>query len=117
MPKPNRSADERKLLERASSVLPGGTLGNIRMAEDYSFVVREGHGSHIWDMSGNEYVDYLLGSGPMVVGHANPKVIAAAEEAMRKGTTFFNQNAYAVELAERIVEAVPCAERVSEPGH
>ena len=87
-------------------------MGNLRFAEDYAFIVREGKGSHIWDVSGNEYVDYLLGSGPMVVGHAHPKVMAAAEEAMRKGTTFFTQNEYSIELAERIVDAVPCAEQV-----
>jgi glutamate-1-semialdehyde 2,1-aminomutase len=107
-----RTPEERQLLARAAQVLPGGTLGNIRLDDDYSFMVREGRGSRIWDVSGNEYVDYLLGSGPMVVGHAHPKVLAAAEEAMRKGTTFFTQNPYAVELAERIVDAVPCADQV-----
>jgi glutamate-1-semialdehyde 2,1-aminomutase len=107
-----RTPDERQILARAAAVLPGGTLGNIRLPDDYAFVVSEGSGSHIWDVSGNEYVDYLLGSGPMVVGHAHPKVLAAAEEAMRKGSTFFTQNPYAIELAERIVAAVPCAEQV-----
>jgi glutamate-1-semialdehyde 2,1-aminomutase len=112
MPDLQRTPEERQLLNRAAKVLPGGTLGNVRLADDYSFLVKEGKGSRIWDVSGNEYVDYLLGSGPMVVGHAHPKVLAAAEEAMRKGTTFFMQNPYAVELAERIVEAVPCADQV-----
>jgi glutamate-1-semialdehyde 2,1-aminomutase len=87
-------------------------MGNVRFGEDYAFVVRKGQGSRIWDVSGNEYVDYLLGSGPMVVGHAHPKVMAAAEEAMHKGTTFFTQNEYSIELAERIVDAVACAEQV-----
>jgi len=87
-------------------------MGNLRFGEDYSFIVRKGKGSHIWDVSGNEYVDYLLGSGPMVVGHAHPQVMAAAEEAMRKGSTFFTQNEYSIELAERIIEAMPCAEQV-----
>ena len=108
----SRSDDEKRLLSRAAGVLPGGTLGNIRLVEEYAFVVREGRGSRIWDHSGNEYIDYLLGSGPMVLGHAHPDVLAAAEKAMRQGTTFFNQNAYAIELAERIVAAVPCAEQV-----
>jgi glutamate-1-semialdehyde 2,1-aminomutase len=112
MPDIQRSPDERNLLQRAAKVLPGGVFGNVKFADDYKFVVREGHGSHIWDHSGNEYIDYLLGSGPMVVGHAHPKVIAAAEQAMRGGTTFFTENAYGIELAERIVDAVPCAEQV-----
>jgi glutamate-1-semialdehyde 2,1-aminomutase len=96
MPDIRRTPEERQILGRAATVLPGGTLGNVRLADDYAFVVKEGRGSRIWDVSGNEYVDYLLGSGPMVVGHAHPKVIAAAEEAMRKGTTFFTQNPYAI---------------------
>jgi glutamate-1-semialdehyde 2,1-aminomutase len=107
-----RTHEERQILGRAATVLPGGTLGNVRLPDDYAFIVREGRGSRIWDISGNEYIDYLLGSGPMVVGHAHTKVIAAAEEAMRKGSTFFTQNPYAIELAERIVEAVPCADQV-----
>ena len=107
-----RNDEERDLLARAARVMPGGTLGNMRLAGDDAFVVREGAGSRIWDVSGNEYVDYALGSGPMILGHAHPKVLAAAEEALRKGSTFFVENAYAVELAERIVDAVPCAEQV-----
>ena len=112
MPDQNRSDEERKLLSAAARVLPGGSLGNHRLDDDHAFVVREGRGSRIWDVSGNEYIDYLLGSGPMVLGHAHPAVIEAVEEALRKGTTFFTQNAYAIELAERIVEAMPCAEQV-----
>lgn len=108
----NRTPEEQALMTKAAAVLPGGSLGNLRLDEEHAFVVREGHGSRVIDVSGNEYIDYLLGSGPMVLGHAHPKVIAAATEAMMKGTTFFTQNAYAIELAERIVEAMPCAEQV-----
>jgi len=107
-----QSIEERALLARAQRVLPGGSLGNMRLADEYAFVVQEGRGSHIWDASGNEYIDYLLGSGPMVLGHSNPIVLAAVEEALRKGSSFFTQNPYAVELAEAIVNAVPCAEQV-----
>lgn len=112
MPNPQRSAEEQAVLDRAAAVLPGGTLGNLRLDDDRAFVVRDGEGSRIRDLSGREYIDYLLGSGPMILGHAHPEVIEAAGAAMAKGTTFFTQNAYAVELAERVVEAVPCAEQV-----
>ena len=108
----NRTPEEQALMNKAAAVLPGGTLGNLRLDEEHAFVVREGYGSRVVDISGNQYIDYLLGSGPMVLGHAHPKVIAAATEAMSKGTTFFTQNAYAIELAERIVDAMPCAEQV-----
>ncbi len=112
MPDIIRSAEEKDLLGRAGRALPGGTLGNVRMDEQYGFIVESGRGARIRDVSGNEYIDYLLGSGPMVLGHAHPKVIEAAAAAMAKGTTFFAQNAYAVELAERIIDAMPCAEQV-----
>ena len=112
MPPIEHSAEERDLLERAARAMPGGYLGNVRLADELAFIVREGRGSRIRDLSGNEYIDYVLGSGPMVLGHAHPKVLEAAEEALRKGSTFFMQNAYAVELAEQIVDAVPCAEQV-----
>ena len=107
-----RTPEERDLLKRAERVLPQGSLGNMRLHDDYAFVVRRGLGSRVWDVSGNEYVDYLLGSGPMVLGHAHPGVIRAVEEALSRGTTFFTQNEYAVSLAEEIVSALPGAEQV-----
>jgi len=74
--------------------------------------VRDGRGGRVWDLSGNEYVDFLLGSGPMLVGHAHPEVLAAVREQLPRGTTFFATNVPGILLAEQIVAAVPCAERV-----
>jgi glutamate-1-semialdehyde 2,1-aminomutase len=75
-------------------------------------VIREGRGGRVWDENGKEYVDFLLGSGPMLVGHAHPDVTAAAQARIAQGTTFFANNRYGIELAEAIVAAVPCAEQV-----
>lgn len=99
---------ELALIDRAEKVLPGGTFGNIW----FPIVIREGKGSHVWDESGNEYVDYLLGSGPMLVGHAHPEVVAAVVEQVAKGTTFFANNRHGILLAEAIVDAVACADQV-----
>jgi glutamate-1-semialdehyde 2,1-aminomutase len=99
---------ERGLIDKARRVLPGGTFGNV----PYDVVIREGRGGRVWDESGREYVDFLLGSGPMLVGHAHPEVTAAAQARIAHGTTFFANNRYGIELAEAIVEAVPCAEQV-----
>jgi glutamate-1-semialdehyde 2,1-aminomutase len=96
------------LVERAKRVLPGGTFGNF--ASD--IVIRDGRGGRVWDENGKEYVDFLLGSGPMLVGHAHPEVTAAVQERVAQGTTFFANNRYGIELAEEIVNAVPCAEQV-----
>ena len=102
------SADEAALDDKARRYLPGGGLGNTAM----NVIVREGRGSRVWDVSGNELVDYLLGSGPMLVGHGHPDVLAAVREQIEEGTTFFASNDHAILLAEEIVEAVDCADKV-----
>jgi glutamate-1-semialdehyde 2,1-aminomutase len=97
-----------RLVETARRVLPGGTFGNF----PGEVVIREGRGGHVWDEDGKEYVDFLLGSGPMLVGHAHPEVTAAAQARVALGTTFFANNRWGIELAREIVAAVPCAEQV-----
>jgi glutamate-1-semialdehyde 2,1-aminomutase len=107
-----RSTDEQRLLDKAKRYLPGGTLGNTRFADEVAFVVRAGKGSKIFDMSGNEYIDYLLGSGPMILGHAHPTVVAAVRAYLERGSTYFTLNEPALQLAEAICQAVPCAEKL-----
>ena len=99
---------EQCIIERARKVLPSGGFGNVT----FDVVVAKGKGGHVWDESGNEYIDYLLGSGPMLVGHAHPDVTKAVQEQVAKGSTFFANNALGIELAEAIVNGVPCAEKV-----
>ncbi|MEM6906514.1 MAG: aminotransferase class III-fold pyridoxal phosphate-dependent enzyme, partial [Pseudomonadota bacterium] len=94
--------------ERARAVLPGGGFGNF----DPSVVIREGRGSRVWDEDGREYVDYLIGSGPMILGHGHPEVLDAVRDQLPHGMTFFANNARGIELAEVICEAMPAAERL-----
>ena len=107
-----RSDTEQRLLEKAAQYLPGGTGGNLSFPKELDFLASHGKGSRIFDVSGNEYVDWLMGSGPMVLGHAHPSVTEAVIKAVEGGSTFFATNDKAVELAEVIVDAVPCAEQV-----
>lgn len=93
---------------RARAVLPGGGFGNF----DPSITIREGRGSRVWDEEGRDYVDYLIGSGPMLLGHGHPEVLEAVIEQLPKGQTFFANNAAGIELAEVICAAVPCAEQL-----
>lgn len=95
-------------IARARAVLPAGGFGNF----DPGIVIARGEGSHVWDEDGNEYIDYLIGSGPMLLGHGHPEVMEAVLEQLPKGMTFFANNAKGIELAEAIVEAVPCCEQV-----
>ncbi|MGH7321593.1 MAG: aspartate aminotransferase family protein [Candidatus Rokuibacteriota bacterium] len=110
-PRP-KHADETLLLEKAARYLPGGTLGTYRFADELAFVVRRAQGSKLYDASGREYIDYLLGSGPMILGHAHPAVVAAVREQLEKGTTYFLVNEPIVELAEELCRAVPCGDLV-----
>ena len=102
------NAREQELRGIAHRVLPGGGFGNVST----DVVLHAGQAGRVWDVSGNEYVDYLLGSGPMFIGHCHPEVTAAVQEQLTRGTTFFANNAYGILLAEAIVDAVPCADQV-----
>ncbi|MDA0263776.1 MAG: aminotransferase class III-fold pyridoxal phosphate-dependent enzyme [Chloroflexi bacterium] len=107
-----RSDAEKRLLEKAGRYLPGGNSGNLALPDGLEFLASHGKGSSIFDVSGNEYVDWLMGSGPMILGHAHPAVTEAVIKAVEGGSTFFATNDKAVELAEVLVNAVPCAEQV-----
>jgi glutamate-1-semialdehyde 2,1-aminomutase len=96
------------LVEQARRVLPGGSFGNMPA----EVILKEGRGGRIFDEAGKEYVDFLLGSGPMFIGHAHPEVTAAVQAQVPLGTTFFGNNRHGIALAEAIVDAVPCAEQV-----
>ncbi len=96
------------LVEQARRVLPGGSFGNMPA----EVILKEGRGGHVFDEAGKEYVDFLLGSGPMFIGHAHPEVTAAVQSQVPLGTTFFGNNRHGIALAEAIVDAVPCAEQV-----
>jgi glutamate-1-semialdehyde 2,1-aminomutase len=102
----NRSGAD--LLDVAKRVLPGGTFGNLPA----EVIIREGRGGRVWDEDGNEYVDCLLGSGPMLLGHAHPDVADVVRAQLEHGTTFFGNNRHGIKLAEAIVDAVPCADKV-----
>src|SRR5262245_27714642 len=109
---PARTPDEDALLQTAARLLPGGVLGGYSTPPELAFVVREGRGARLHDVSGREYIDYILGSGPLVLGHAHPAVVAAVENQLRKGTTYFQVSEPTLALAEEICRAVPCAEQI-----
>ena len=104
--------DQNDLLRRAAHVLPGGVLGNHRSGAGLEFVVKEGRGAYLWDTNGRRYLDYLLGSGPMLLGHTHPAVVEAVRRQVERGTSYMLLNEPAIELAEELVRAVPCAEQV-----
>lgn len=101
-----RTQDE--WIARAGQVLPAAGFGNF----DPGIVIRDGRGARVRDEDGRDYVDYLIGSGPMLLGHGHPEVLEAVLDQIPRGMTFFANNALGIELAEEITRAVPCAEQV-----
>src|SRR5258706_543979 len=105
-------SDQDNLLRRAEQVFPGGVLGSHRSGPVVDFGGKEGRGASLWAVNGRRYFDYPLGSGPMRLGHAHPAVVEAVERQIARGTSSFLLNEPAIQLAEEIVKAVPCAEQV-----
>ncbi|MDX6752425.1 aspartate aminotransferase family protein [Geminicoccaceae bacterium 1502E] len=110
-PEPNSPQGE--LYDRAEAALPGAGLGGYALPKDVRFIIREGHGGRLVSMEGRQYVDYVCGAGATIIGHDHPAVVEAVRERVSKGMHFFGTlNDAAIELAETLVETIPCAERV-----
>jgi glutamate-1-semialdehyde aminotransferase len=110
-------AESDRLWERAQRVIPAGTQTLSKAPSQFVDGVspkflRRGKGSHVWDVDGNEYIDYPMALGPILLGYDYPSVTEAVIAQVREGTTFTLMHPLEVELAEEIVEVVPCAERV-----
>jgi glutamate-1-semialdehyde 2,1-aminomutase len=109
----NRYARSRERIERARRSLAGGVSTAMRAAQrPVPLVVDHAAGSHLFDVDGNEYVDYVLGFGPMLLGHTPAPVIEAVRAQVGRGFTYGAQHELEAELAERVVATVPCAELV-----
>jgi glutamate-1-semialdehyde 2,1-aminomutase len=101
-----------EMILRARRVMPGGVLGSYAMPPGVETVTSYGEGAWVFDVDGKGYIDYILGSGPMIVGHSHPKVVEAIEKQARRGTQYYTLSDTTIDLAERLVDAIPCAEQV-----
>lgn len=95
-----------------ADVIPGNCFGTFKLPDPVAFVAARAQGASLWTTDGREFVDCVLGSGPMMIGHAHPRVVAAIQEQAVRGTTFYAMNDVAPRLAARIAELVPCAKAV-----
>ena len=101
------------LLERAKQSLAGGVSSEFRKFNyPHALFFTHANGSRIYDADDNEYIDFTLSQGPMIVGHSNPYVINFIEEYSRKGQLFAGQHLLEVELAEKLQRNIPSAELV-----
>jgi glutamate-1-semialdehyde 2,1-aminomutase len=113
---PDVEVKQATLLADAGKYLAGGGLGLFQLPPDLNLVIERGSGSRVWSVAGKEYLDYHLSSGPALLGHAHPAVVAAVAAQLGKGTAFYFLTAPEVALAKRLVEAIPCGEVVHYTG-
>ena len=104
-----------ELFEEAKRFIPGGVNSPVRAFKAVGgvprFIVRA-QGARVWDVDGREYIDYVASWGPMILGHAHPRVVQAVRERTERGTSYGAPTALEVELARTIVEALPSVEMV-----
>jgi glutamate-1-semialdehyde 2,1-aminomutase len=116
-PTPLRTARSASLYPPACEVIPAGVNSTARAPfsgwEPYPLFIDHGSGAHLFDVDGNRYIDYLLGLGPMLLGHRPPRVTAAVVRAIsERGTVFALPTADEARLAREIIAAVPSIEQV-----
>lgn len=104
-----------ELFELSKKYIPGGVNSPVRafraVGGDPVFI-DHGKGDHVFDVDGNEYIDYVSSWGPLILGHANEKVLAAVSEAAAKGLTFGAPTGVEYEVAELITDMIPSIEKV-----
>jgi glutamate-1-semialdehyde 2,1-aminomutase len=100
-------------MARARELFPGGVSSPVRAFGGVGgepFVVTRGEGARIWDIDGNEYIDYVLSWGPLVLGHAAPAVLEALRVTMERGTSFGIPTGLEIDLAELVQQRMPHVE-------
>ncbi len=104
-----------ELFAEAQSFLPGGVNSPVRAfksVEGEPLFISKANGSKIWDADGNEFIDYVLSWGPMILGHAHPHVLKALKETAENGTSFGAPSELEIKLAKKICKALPSIESV-----
>ena len=104
-----------RLFEEAKRFIPGGVNSPVRAFKAVGGTppfIERAKGSRVWDVDGNEYIDFVASWGPMILGHAHPQVIEAVKEAAERGTSYGAPTALEVEMARMICSALPSMEMV-----
>lgn len=104
-----------EIYEEAVNLLPGGVNSPVRAFKSVNMapiVMESGKGSKIYDADGNEYIDYVLSWGPLILGHANDRVVGKLKEVVEKGTSFGANTEIENKLAKLVIERVPSIEMV-----
>ncbi|MBI4578268.1 MAG: aspartate aminotransferase family protein [Planctomycetes bacterium] len=101
----------RELYQRACRTCPGGIHSNVRKAwHPHPMYYDHGRGSRVWDADGNEFIDYVLARGPLLLGHSPQPVIEAVKRELDRGLMYAGQHELEIAASEKICSLVPCAE-------
>ncbi len=111
--KTDRYSRSREMLARAAQSLTGGVSSPFRAKAPVPLFFADGQGSRLRDVDGNEYIDYALAWGPLILGHRHPELVTAMERAAVHPHNYGAQHALEAEVSERVQRMVPCAERVA----
>ena len=103
----------RDMLERSRRSLAGGVSSPFRARAPVPLFFENGQGSHLWDVDGNEYIDYQLAWGPMILGYNHPAMVDRLRRQVEKPLSYGAQHELEISVAERIQSLVPCAERIA----
>ncbi len=109
---PKHGTKSQAFFERAQKVIPYGVNSNFRYSGDTTPVVADARDGYVYDFDGKRYIDYRLGYGPIILGHADPFVTQRVQEAIQHGISFAATQEYEVKVAERIVAMCPGVDMV-----
>lgn len=108
----SKTPNSRVLYERAKNVLPAGVSYGVRYFEPYPFYTAKAKRSKLYDVDGNEYVDFWLGHTALILGHGHSAVTNAVREQLHKGTHYGTCHELEIKLAEQVVKMVPNAKMI-----
>jgi len=108
----SKTPKSKVLYERAKKVIPAGVSYGIRYFEPYPFYTAKANGSKLYDVDGNEYIDFWLGHTALILGHSPPAVVKAVNRQLENGTHYGTSHEREIELAEQVAKMVPSAEMV-----
>jgi glutamate-1-semialdehyde 2,1-aminomutase len=102
-----------RMYARSCRSLAGGISSNVRAASHpFPLFYRGGQGSRLFDVDGNEYIDYCLGQGPLILGHSHPRVVRAVKQQVEIGQLYAGQHELEILVSEKLQRLIPCAELV-----
>jgi glutamate-1-semialdehyde 2,1-aminomutase len=108
----SKTYKSKSLYERAKKVLPAGVSYGIRYFEPYPFYTSKAKGCKLYDVDGNEYIDFWLGHTALILGHSPPAIVKAVGKQLENGTQYGTSHELEVEVAEQVVKMVPSAEMI-----